>query len=131
MKKLRLSLKTNWFEMTKAVIKTEDYREITPYWFSRFVFHYKDVFKYCTGYNWDDGMYLDEGVDYITTLRKSRFGFKPFDVNEMTLGYPKNEDTDKVVRFEHKGIEIRMGNPEWGAKPGKLYFVIKHGEILS
>ena len=25
---LRLSLKTKWFEMTKAGIKTEDYREI-------------------------------------------------------------------------------------------------------
>lgn len=30
-KELRLSLKTKWFEMTKAGIKTEDYREITPY----------------------------------------------------------------------------------------------------
>lgn len=34
---LRLSLKTNWFEMTKAGIKTEDYREINQYWWKRLV----------------------------------------------------------------------------------------------
>jgi len=32
---LQLSLKKQWFEMTKAGIKTEDYREITPYWIKR------------------------------------------------------------------------------------------------
>ena len=37
LKELRLSLKTKWFEMTKAGIKTEDYREINPYWWKRFV----------------------------------------------------------------------------------------------
>lgn len=30
-----------------------------------------------------------------------------------------------------KGIEIRTGNPEWGAEPNKVYFVIKHGIILE
>lgn len=32
---LQLSLKTRWFEMTKSGLKTEDYREITPYWVKR------------------------------------------------------------------------------------------------
>jgi len=32
---LRLSLKTKWFKMTKAGIKTEDYREINDYWVIR------------------------------------------------------------------------------------------------
>ncbi len=31
---LRLSLKTEWFEMTSPQGKTEDYRELTPYWYS-------------------------------------------------------------------------------------------------
>jgi len=34
---LQLPLKKQWFEMTKAGIKTEDYREITPYWCNRFL----------------------------------------------------------------------------------------------
>ena len=31
-KNLRLPVTTKWFEMTKSGEKTEDYREITPYW---------------------------------------------------------------------------------------------------
>ena len=31
---LRLSLKTKWFEMTSPNGKTEDYRDLTPYWYS-------------------------------------------------------------------------------------------------
>ena len=32
---LQMSLKKQWFEMTKAMIKLEDYRELTMYWYSR------------------------------------------------------------------------------------------------
>jgi len=46
----------------------------------------------------------------------------------MTLGYPKKDDTERIIQFEHLGIEIRTGKPEWGAEPNKLYFVIKLGE---
>jgi len=49
----------------------------------------------------------------------------------MTLGYPKSNDTERILKLEHKGIEIRTGNPDWGAEPDKLYFVIKHGKILN
>lgn len=91
--------------MTKAGIKTEDYREINEYWITRL----QRV----------NGMALPDNQCKI------------FDVNTVTLGYPKSTDTDRILRLEHKGIEIREGNPEWGAEPGKLYFVILHGDILS
>jgi len=35
-----MSLKTKWFEMTKNGGKTEDYREITPYWCKRLMLHF-------------------------------------------------------------------------------------------
>ena len=54
--------------------------------------------------------------------------FKRFTHNVMTLGYPKSTDSEKIKIFEHAGIEIRAGKPEWGAEPDKLYFVIKHGK---
>jgi len=57
-----------------------------------------------------------------------RISAKQFDKNIMTLGYPKKSDKDRILKIEHKGIEIRAGKPEWGAKPNKLYFVIKHGK---
>lgn len=58
------------------------------------------------------------------------FFSKKFDFNTMTLGYPKSGDTERILKLEHKGIEIRTGNPDWGAEPGKLYFVILHGKQI-
>jgi len=58
------------------------------------------------------------------------FSFKQFDINTMTLGYPSKSDLSKIKVFEHAGIEIREGREEWGAEPGKIYFVIKHGKRL-
>lgn len=117
---LRLPLKKKWFEMTKAEIKTEDYREINQYWISRLT----------NGFSWDVNKYplkLNEAKDVIN---KCSLKPKEFRYNIMTLGYPKNNDTDRILKLEHKGIEIRTGNPPWGAEPGKLYFVILHGDII-
>lgn len=108
---LQLSLKKQWFEMTAAGIKTEDYREINDYWVKRL----------CTSFSWNHNEDTPLSFDV---------SFKHFTTNTMTLGYPKSTDTDRIIRFEHAGIEIRTGNPEWGAEPGKLYFVIKHGKRL-
>lgn len=108
-----MSLKTKWFEMTKSGIKKEDYREITKYWISRLT----------KGKNFSV-IHNEDGLE-INVL------FKKFDHNIMTLGYPKSGDTERTLKIEHAGIEIRTGNPEWGAEPGKLYFVIKHGEIIN
>lgn len=101
---LQLSLKTKWFEMTKAGIKTEDYREINEYWITRL--------QRVNGMQFPDNQ------------------CKMFKYNIMTLGYPKSTDIERIIKLEHKGIEIRTGNPEWGAEPGKFYFVIKHGKII-
>jgi hypothetical protein len=111
-RQLRLSLKTKWFEMTKAGIKTEDYREINKYWISRLCYNLEHL----------------ESLEDLLAVGGPKF--YDFTTNIMTLGYPKSTDTCRILKLEHKGIEIREGNPEWGAEPGKLYFVIKHGNIL-
>lgn len=121
--KLRLPLKTKWFEMTKSGIKTEDYRDITPYWIMRFL----DTSKEPT---WGINDFVREFQYHGNELGFIEKYGKKFTKNVMTLDYPKSTDTERVLRLEHKGIEIRTGNPEWGAIPGKLYFVIKHGNIL-
>jgi hypothetical protein len=125
--RLQLSLKSKWFEMTKAGIKTEDYREITPYWLSRFILvdeekYYEEMDEMCAA--------LKAGNESTDELFKW-FGceFRKFDQNVMTLGYPKRGDAERILKLEHKGIEIRTGNPDWGAEPGKLYFVIMHGDV--
>ena len=118
---LQLSLKTKWFEMTKAGIKTEDYREINQYWWKRLVQCgecYKDL--------------PDSLNDILAPVEEWKMIIpKKFEINVMTLCYPKSNDNERILKLEHKGIEIRTGNPEWGAEPNKLYFVIMHGGILS
>jgi len=134
MKNLQLSLKKQWFEMTKAGIKTEDYRDINEYWFKRLVFQYKKVFRYTYGFDIDllDNLTIEVALNRIVkdNLKVKMIGFNPYNTNIMTLGYPKSTDTERILRLEHKGIEIGYGNPEWGAEPNKLYFIIKHGSPI-
>jgi hypothetical protein len=126
MENLQLSLKTKWFEMTKAGLKTEDYREINCYWAKRLVYNLKDLllFRRITSF------VSDKEAHEFLVRAKGSYGYKDFKTNTVTLGYPKANDTERILKLEHKGIEIRTGNPEWGAEPDKLYFVIKHGTIL-
>ena len=116
---LRLSLKKKWFDMTNPNGKTEDYRELNEYWHKRLftkesIEHMKDCHE-----NYGGCIHVDD------------LDFKKFDFNVMTLGYPKNGDKSRIKKYEHKGIEIRTGNPEWGAEPNKLYFVIIHGKPIQ
>ena len=121
--------------MTKSGVKTEDYRDINDYWFKRLVFDYKKVFKYTSGYDWD---YLDkQSINACLSkvagdkLKRSMIGFKPFLTNTMTLGYPKSTDAERILKLEHKGIEIGWGKSDLGGDPNKLYFIIKHGRSLA
>ena len=118
--------------MTKSGEKTEDYREVNPYWATRLLGQSQAFWKGYLGYNSNNkrcyGFKDQSSIDFIVAKCK---GFKPFQVNIMTLGYPKSGDKDRILKLEHTGIEIRKGNPEWGAEPEELYFVIKHGSILD
>jgi len=128
---LQLSLITNWFEMTKAQIKMEDYRELTPFWCNRFLLYDgkpKTVKWWLFMQNYE-GCFFRKSIE--RNIENGKITFKHFDINRMTLGYPKTTDKSKILDLEHKGIEIRTGNTEWGAEPGKLYFVIMHGAILA
>jgi len=126
--KLQLSLKKQWFDLTKSGDKTEDYREITPYWQRRL---YNCAVEENTK---PTCIELNLEEEHLLNCRNCHIGlsfFKEFTTNKMTLGYPKGTDTERIVEFEHAGIEIRTGNPDWGAEPNKLYFVIKHGKQLK
>ena len=125
---LQLSLKKQWFELTRDGIKTEDYRSLTPYWVKRLTRCETDPIIAANE--------LNQGVEYFKAERDIRAFLpahafpKKFDKTILTLGYPSKNDTSRIIQFEHLGIEISTGREEWGAEPGKLYFVIKHGKRL-
>jgi hypothetical protein len=47
-----------------------------------------------------------------------------YDKVVFTLGYPKKGKTERRLEFNNPKIRIGEGKPEWGAEPGKKYFVI-------
>ena len=51
-----------------------------------------------------------------------------FDIVEFRHGYKSDAPRIKV---EFDKLIEGTGRPEWGAEPGKTYFVIKLGKILS
>ena len=129
MKNLQLSLKRNWFEMTKSGMKTEDYREITPYWCNRLLRTIGGCYRKKIW--WHQNFFENRSIEKTIVSLKPNSSFVRFNKNIMTDGYPKMNDSERVLKLEHGGIEIRTGNHEWGAEEGKLYFVIKHGAIIS
>lgn len=122
MKPLRLPLKKEWFEMTKAGIKTEEYRNINEYWCKRLVFPTISNLSIQRVLGWISDNELD--------LFDKFCSFNNFDTTTITLGYPSNSDKDRIIEFEQLSISIGYGKEEWGAEPNKLYFVIKHGKRI-
>lgn len=102
MKVLTLPLKKKWFDMIKSSEKKEEYRDgsMSFYWANRL----RERTKTSDGWKYGD--------------------FKQFDRLVFTLGYPKADDTERRLEFKNPRIRIGTGKPEWGAEPGKLYFVI-------
>ena len=84
---LDLPLKKEWYEMIESGVKTEEYREIKPYWDKRLM---RDKWNFCT-----------DSLCHIP---------QKFDAVKFSYGYTK-----RTITFECKGITIGKGKPEWGA----------------
>jgi hypothetical protein len=61
-----------------------------------------------------------------TRLGEDAYGCFP-EVVEFRHGYKKDA---RRMRFEISDITTEQGRAEWGAEPGKLYFVIKLGKRI-
>lgn len=82
-------------------IKKEEYREVKPFW--------NKVFG-------------------NTVIRIKGKDYYPHDVIIcFSHGYAKNRPQNK---FKCNGLRIGEGKKEWGAVPGKQYYILLIGEIL-
>lgn len=102
---LTLPIKKKWFDMILSGEKKEEYREIKPYYQTRFC-------------NW-----------FGIIVGKERNIIRPCFGNQPVMfcnGYGKDAPTFIAMCF----IEIGTGKEEWGAEPGKEYFVLTVKEIL-
>lgn len=52
--------------------------------------------------------------------------FRTFDYDEVefALGYPRKDDQTRRIKFKNPRLSIGTGKEEWGAVPGKEYYVI-------
>lgn len=96
---LDLPLKAKWYDMIESGVKTEEYREIKPYWCKRFLNLDAPLFSHRNGYQ-------DANVKGYTHVR-FRYGY-----------------TKRTMAFKIDEIKIGMGIPEWGA-PDRNVFIIK------
>lgn len=107
LKTLHLTLKKKWFEMIASGEKKEEYREIKPYWESRFI---------------------DPIAAYDASLSEFIYGkgMIEFDTIVFRHGYAKNAPT---VTVECLGISIGPAKPEWSDNWQGNVFIIKLGEL--
>ncbi len=129
MKILDLPLMFVWYDMIDVGEKPEEYREIKPYWFKRFV-------------DYDPELYVDKdplptyfsNSDPFDTPVKAilwdmdmagALEFKRFTHIRFRRGYTKT-----TMMFEIKSISIGFGNSQWGAPKDKEVFIIKLGKRI-
>ena len=121
MKTLSLVLKRKWFDMIASGEKTEEYREIKPYWVSRL----GGCFKWCSQNLL--GFPFNRCVNCENISHLNQIASNGYDNVTFHLGYAKNRPS---MTFAIKEIAINPGRTEWGAEKGKMYFVIKLGKRL-
>lgn len=98
---LVLPIKRKWFVMILAGEKTEEYREIKPYWTKRF----QTV-----------GLLNESGRP---TVNRALVTFRN--------GYGKDAPEFKAWVT----LDIGDGIPEWGAEPKTMYYVLVIGSIVK
>ena len=97
MKVIDLPLKGEWYNMIEANIKTEEYREVKPYWVKRLMYE-SDTNEF-------------GGVEH---------DYKDYTHVRFRYGYTK-----RTMLREIESITIGYGKPEWGAPTDKQVFIIK------
>ena len=119
---LRLTIKKKWFDMIRSGEKTEEYREIKPYWFTRLFLSAGNDLRLLD--YWCKRLNSGDTWEFLCSLPNN----PKYQKVEFVNGY--KPDSPKVM-LECLSISVRKGKPEWGAEPDKLYFVIKLGKIIN
>lgn len=118
MRTLHLTLKKKWFDMIASGEKKEEYREIKPYWATRFS---NLPYDWCT----DIDLFKNQFVRHCTGFEQN---FRYFDQITFRNGYQKNAPT---ITVQCLGIDIGEAKPEWSDNWQGDVFRIKLGEIIN
>lgn len=100
---LTLPIKKKWFDMILSGEKTEEYREIKPYYISRF----KKIFNMCP------------------------YSAIPSGGDKREIRFRNGYGSSRPEFIALCTLDIKTGKPEWGAEPNKQYYVLKILEITE
>ena len=106
---IHLSLCKKWFDMIASGVKKEEYRDIKA----------KYLEMFCEKLGTSEPNHSND-----FTVGFHLHWPEHYDKVVFTLGYPKRDDNTRRLEFKNPKVRIDDGRPEWGAKPGKKYFVI-------
>ena len=123
MRVLHLTLKKKWFDLIASGEKKEEYREIKDFWIKRLAL--------CSGKTPVPFGYFCKKAICVSCIERGD-GFKPKDFTHVQFarGGHFHESLPQMM-LHIVGIKVDEGKPEWGAEPGKKYFVIELGEIVK
>lgn len=107
---LTLPIKRKWYEMILSGEKTEEYREVKPYWTTRI----ENAFQVA--------IVNDQRIIPWVILHQD--GPQPEQKIRFRCGYQKKAHSAVAT----VNLRIGTGRQEWGAEPGRRYFVF---EILK
>lgn len=111
---LVLPIKKKWFDMIVSGEKKEEYREVKPYYKTRFYNAIKEVLDKETFAQQVTNLILYDNTVWIDVIFRN--------------GYSKNSPQIKCT-CEFKGK--RQGKEKWGAELGKIYYVLEIIDILE
>ncbi len=115
-----MPLKKEWYEMIESGVKTEEYREIKPYWIKRF-FVYTDGRRI----NNSDAEYLARNISTLySALCEGIIKYINYTYVKFSYGYTK-----RTKIYDINCFTFGKGNPDWGA-PAEDVFIIKLGKRL-
>lgn len=112
---LHLNLNKQWFDLHLNG-KSEEYREITPYWCSRLLLNFNGERKPVKW--WENNPYSISGLVFCKKIQYEKIIF--------SNGY---KHVDVLPRFEKRYLSLQsgIGKKEWGA-PNYRVFILKLGE---
>lgn len=113
-KVLHLTLKKKWFDMIASGEKKEEYRDIKPYFATRFIKH---IDRSSELYTQPNNILLDNNIVW-----------KDYNWIAFKNGYSKDAP---LIYVELLGFDVKQGRVEWGAKEYSYYFVLKLGEVID
>lgn len=109
MKILDMPLKGEWYNMIEANIKTEEYREVKPYWTKRLL-------------GCDYNLSYDKKATSCFGCSRLKYGGIIPKITHVRFRYGY---TSRTMLREIESISIGYGKPEWGAPTDRQVFIIK------